>query len=90
MRVPKVEQMHDDALCSHLEMRHPEALTDPNLFKPEPQREGQPRRLMARIAWEAFHKVLHDNGEYEHEHIQITDGPSPSRPRGTHEPRDTD
>lgn len=71
IRVPLAEQMHDEALICHLEKRHPHALK--LKFVPEPERvaAGKPRRLLARLAWEAFHGVLHASGKHRHVHVEV-------------------
>lgn len=71
VRVPLAEQMHDEALISHLEKRHRGALL--LAFTPEPERAkaDKPRRLLARVAWEAFHGVLHASGTHAHVHVEV-------------------
>lgn len=71
IRVPLAEQMHDEALIQHLQKRHPHSLKLD--FAPEPERvkAGKPRRLLARVAWEAFHGYLHASGTHRHVHIEV-------------------
>lgn len=71
IRVPLAEQMHDEALISHLGKRHRGSLR--LAFTPEPERvkAGKPRRLLARVAWEAFHGVLHASGTHGHVHVEV-------------------
>jgi hypothetical protein len=56
-RVPLVEQMSDETFIRHLEARHSGDLAME--FKPMPGREGEPRRLLTRIAHETYHDLLH-------------------------------
>lgn len=83
-RVPPIEQMDDETFIRHLELRHrPDLAME---FKPEPGREGQPRRLMTRIAHEAYHAVLHRRAEESGEALDhFHDYPlvaKTARPRG--------
>lgn len=83
IRVPLAEQMHDEALICHLEKRHRGALSLD--FTPEPERvaKDKPRRLLARVAWEAFHGVLHASGTHAHVHVEVEPDASSGNTSGT-------
>jgi hypothetical protein len=72
VRVPEVEQMTDEAVCSHLGLRHHEDISLD--FTPEPDRAaaGEPRRLNARIVWDTYHARLHaTRSDHDHEHVHV-------------------
>lgn len=77
IRVPLAEQMHDEALICHLEKRHPHSLKLKFIPEPERVKASKPRRLLARLAWEAFHGALHASGKHAHEHIEVWPEPEP-------------
>lgn len=63
--VPAVEDMDDETFIKHLELRHPEDL---KLKFPKPK-DGSPRRLDTRIAFEALHGYRHRvRDDFDHEH----------------------
>ena len=70
IRIPLAERLDDETLIKHLENRHRGSLR--LHFTPEPERVrlGKPRRLLARLAWEAFHGVLHASGTLPHVHVE--------------------
>lgn len=64
VRVPALQNMPEEHIIRHLELRHPEDLR--MKFKPLPGRSE--RRLEARSAWITYHDTLHRlalNGGYE-------------------------
>jgi hypothetical protein len=68
-RVPEVEQMTDEAVCSHLERRH----KDDVAMEFEPEVAGKPRRLLARIVWDTYHARLHaTKDDHDHVHVHVT------------------
>lgn len=83
-RVPFVEQMDDETFIRHLEARHGQDLAME--FKPLPGKEGEPRRLLTRIAHEAYHHILHNREGVEHDHHH--DYPLFTKTNRPHSPRE--
>jgi hypothetical protein len=85
-RVPLVEQMDDETFIRHLEKRHGQDLAME--FKPLPGQEGQPRRMLTRLAHETYHALLHrwaEEGKEGHSVDHFHDYPhvaKTARPRG--------
>jgi hypothetical protein len=86
VRVPPVQQMDDETFIRHLEKRHGQDLAME--FKELPGREGEPRRLLTRIAHETYHALLHswaEEGKDDREVDHFHDYPlvaKTARPRG--------
>lgn len=55
VRAPALQDMEDEHIIRHLELRHPEDLKME--FKAFPGKDG--RRLEAREAWITYHDTLH-------------------------------
>lgn len=83
IRVPPAERMHDEDLIRHLEKRHRGALKLKFVPEPDQAAADKPRRLLARLAWEAFHGVLHKSGRHDHRHVEVETASSGNDSEGT-------
>lgn len=72
LMIPSVDDMDDETLMKHLELRHEDDLR--LTFKPEPGRTE--RRLAAPGLWRTYHNTMHRlySNKYDHRHRDVTRG----------------
>jgi hypothetical protein len=79
IEIPGVQDMDDETLIKHMELRHNEDVAMNFTEEPERKAKGLSRRLRGGVVWRTFHNYLHQlydgrevDGEpfFNHQHKQ--------------------